>query len=121
VDKVHDQVAITRREIHGTVDRLLPLCRRGLDVDLRFHNCFAFFRSEIFEGGLFLTFLDSRHIFPASVFFPKSSSVYKAYHEHHRYYQDFLPRDEERRFSLRELGKASEDAAKSELARLLSQ
>ncbi|HKY33312.1 MAG TPA: hypothetical protein VJV23_12305 [Candidatus Polarisedimenticolia bacterium] len=79
-----------KKEIFQTLARLYPLVH-VFDIDVRFHRSFVFFRSEIFEGGMFLSFLRGNDDFPGSVYYRRTSPVYEAFYRHHKHHQELPP------------------------------
>lgn len=86
-ERLRSEIDRFRKEIFLTVARLYPLVS-VYDIDLGFHNSFSFFRSEIFESGMFLTFQKGRQPFPGSVYYLRSSPVYESYRMHHIFYRE---------------------------------
>jgi len=86
-EMLNEEVDRFRKEIFQTLIRLYPLVFI-YDIDLGFHNSFAFFRCELFESGMFLTFQKGRRSFPGSVYYVRSSPAYDAYRMHHIFYQE---------------------------------
>ena len=78
---VSQTVRQVRDELLQTVGKLIDLAS-VYDVDVHFHDTYVFFRSEIFENSLLLTFHQGSAPFPGTLYYAGSSPIRQAYFNH---------------------------------------
>ncbi|MFH0342047.1 MAG: hypothetical protein ACHBNF_07915 [Chromatiales bacterium] len=79
--KIEAEVRAIRRDVYAALVALHAAAHQ-FPIEFAFNNNFVYQRSEIFEGGLLLTNYDGDKLFPGSVLYEKSSSVYFSHQRH---------------------------------------
>jgi hypothetical protein len=76
-----------RKSVFTTIVALYEI-QDILRVNVRLHKHFVFSRSELFDGGMFLSYYDGARPFPGSAFYPSESNVYTAYRRRFLFYYE---------------------------------
>lgn len=96
-----------KTQIYESVAQMFKVHRRN-NIDLRFHKEYVFYRTEIFQNGLLLSYSDGGKSFPGSALYESGSKVYRAYERNFRHHFDranesVFPKDDKSDPTLKQL------------------
>jgi len=78
-------------DIYESVAKMYSSHRRN-NIDLRFHREYVFYRIELFDNALLLSYTDHGKQFPGSALYESSSKVYRAYERNFEYHFNMADR-----------------------------